>query len=164
MRASTVDLQKVASVLQLVKNPPANAEDTRDTGLIPGSGRSPGEGNDTPLQYSCLESPMDRGAWWATVNGVARSQIRLKQLSTPQTGGWIRPCSHSSPFPTTAKQKVSTSSVVLVKPLLFLLLCTSDLRSWRVCDCRMHSLRLISSSTLTFPSVVPTLTTCVFPC
>ena len=44
----------------------------RDQGLIPGSGRSPGEGNGNPLQYSCLGNPMDRGAWWATVHGVAR--------------------------------------------------------------------------------------------
>ena len=56
-----------------VKNLPANAGDTRDAGLIPGSGRSPGEGNGNPLQYSCLENPMDRGAWWATVHGVAES-------------------------------------------------------------------------------------------
>ena len=47
----------------VVKNPPANAGDARDTGSIPGSGRSPGVGNGTPLQYSCLENPMDRGAW-----------------------------------------------------------------------------------------------------
>jgi len=45
-----------------------------DLGLIPGSGRSPGEGNGNPLQYSCLENPMDRGAWWATVYGVTKSQ------------------------------------------------------------------------------------------
>ena len=48
-----------------------------DRGLIPGSGRSPGEGNGNPLQYSCLENPMDREAWWATVHGVAKSQTRL---------------------------------------------------------------------------------------
>ena len=53
----------------VVKNPPANA---RDTGLIFGSGRSPGEGNGNPLQYPCLENPMNRGAWQATVHGVAR--------------------------------------------------------------------------------------------
>ena len=52
-----------------------------DLGLIPGSGRSPGEGNGTPLQYSCLENPMDRGAWWATVHGVAKSQTRLRDLT-----------------------------------------------------------------------------------
>ena len=46
----------------------------RDPGLIPGSGRSPGEGNGNPLQYSCLENSKDRGAWWATVHGVAKSR------------------------------------------------------------------------------------------
>ena len=51
-----------------------------DLGLIPGSGRSPGEGNGNPLQYSCLENPMDRGAWWATVYGVSKSRTQL-QLS-----------------------------------------------------------------------------------
>ena len=49
----------------MVKNPPTNEGDLRDKGLIPGSGRSPGGGHDNPLQYSCLENPMDRGAWWA---------------------------------------------------------------------------------------------------
>ena len=58
----------------VVKNPPANAEDTGDSGLIPGSGRSPGGGNVNPLQYSHLENPIDRGAWLATVHGVAESQ------------------------------------------------------------------------------------------
>ena len=57
----------------MVKNPPASAGDTRDTGSIPGSGRSPERGNGNPLQYSCLENPMDRGAWWATVHAVAES-------------------------------------------------------------------------------------------
>ena len=56
-----------------VKNLPANAGDRRDMGSIPGWGRSPGVGNDNPLQYSCLENFMDRGAWWATVQGVAKS-------------------------------------------------------------------------------------------
>ena len=55
----------------MVRNPPANAGDTRDAGSIPGSGRCPGGGNSNPLQYSCLENPMDRGAWWATAPGVA---------------------------------------------------------------------------------------------
>ena len=50
----------------MVKNPPANAGDIRDAGSIPGSGRSSGRGHGNPLQYSCLENPMDRGAWWAT--------------------------------------------------------------------------------------------------
>ena len=56
----------------VIKNLPVNAGDTRDEGLIPGSGRSPGKGHGNPLQYSFLENPMDRGAWWATVHGVAK--------------------------------------------------------------------------------------------
>ena len=60
-----------------VKNLPANAGDTGDTGSIPGPVRSPKGGHGNPLQYSCLENSMDRGAWWATVHGVAQSQARL---------------------------------------------------------------------------------------
>ena len=54
----------------VVKNPLANSEDARDTGFVPGSGRSPGIGNGNPLQYSCLKNSRDRGVWWATVHGV----------------------------------------------------------------------------------------------
>ena len=61
----------------MVKNLPANAGDSRDVGSIPGSGRSPGEGSGNPLQYSCLENPVDRGAWWATVLVVAKSWTQL---------------------------------------------------------------------------------------
>ena len=65
----------------VVKNPPVNAGNPAS---IPGSGRSPGEGNGNPLQYSCLENPMDRGAWWATVLGITESdmieRLTLKQL------------------------------------------------------------------------------------
>ena len=53
-----------------------------DLGSIPGSGRSPGEGNGNPLQYSCLENPMDGGAWWATVHGVAKSRTRLSDSTS----------------------------------------------------------------------------------
>ena len=64
----------------VIKNPPASAE---DTGLIPGSGRSPGGGNGNPLQYSCLKNPMDREAWRATVQGVTKSQTpRSDQAGT----------------------------------------------------------------------------------
>ena len=58
----------------LVKNPPASSGDPRDMSMIPGLGRSPGEGNGNPLQYSCLENTMDRGAGQATVHGVTKSQ------------------------------------------------------------------------------------------
>ena len=61
----------------MVKNPPANAGDAGDSGSIPGLGRSPREGNGNPLQYSCLENPTDRGAWRATVLGLANSQTPL---------------------------------------------------------------------------------------
>ena len=63
--------------MQVVKNPPANAGDTRDLGSIPGLGRSPRGANNKPLQYSCLENPMDRGAWQALVKGVAKSPTQL---------------------------------------------------------------------------------------
>ena len=59
----------------VVKNVPAKAGDIRDTGLIPQLGRSPEGGSGSPLQYFCLENPMDRGAWWATVQRVTKSQI-----------------------------------------------------------------------------------------
>ena len=61
----------------VVKNMLANAGAPGDIGLIPGLGRSPGEGNGSPFQYSGLENPMDRGAWWATVHGVTKSWTRL---------------------------------------------------------------------------------------
>ena len=61
----------------VIKNPPDNAGDVRDTGLIPGSGRSPGKGHGNPLQYSCLENPVDRRAWWAPVHGVIKSWTQL---------------------------------------------------------------------------------------
>ena len=62
----------------MVKNLPANGGAVRDMSLIPGLGRSPGEGNGNPLQYSCLENTMDRGAGQATVHGVTKSQTQLK--------------------------------------------------------------------------------------
>ena len=65
-----------------VKNLPANIGDTREAGLIPGSGKSPGGGNVNPLQYSGLENHMDRGASWATVHGFTKSQTQLKRLSS----------------------------------------------------------------------------------
>ena len=73
---------RTSQVVLVVKNPPANVGDTGIEGLIPGSRRSPGEGNGNPLQYSCLENSMNRGAWRAIVHGVARSQSTAEQLST----------------------------------------------------------------------------------
>ena len=85
-------------MLLVVKNPPANVGDVRDVGLIPGLGRSPGGGHGNPDQYSCLENPMDRGAWWATLHGVSESDM-TEQLTQQQTtfsdsmllsGAWAR--------------------------------------------------------------------------
>ena len=73
-------------VALVVKNPPANAG---DTALIPGSGRFPGGGHCNPLQYSCLENPMDRGVWQATAHGVAKSWTWLKWLRTHTCKTWI---------------------------------------------------------------------------
>ena len=69
----------------VLKNSPASAGDVRDLGLIPGLGRSPGGGNGNPLQYSCLENPMDRGAWQTAVHRVTKSRTRLKRLTLPFT-------------------------------------------------------------------------------
>ena len=66
------------SVVLVVKNPPANAGDARNVDSIPGLERSSGEGNGNPVQYSCLENSMDRGAWQATVHRVPKSRTRLK--------------------------------------------------------------------------------------
>ena len=75
MAFSKFALWQRASVVLVVKNPPAKAGDVIDVGLIPGLGRSPGGGHGNPLQYSCLENPMDRGAWQATVPGVTKSRM-----------------------------------------------------------------------------------------
>ena len=66
----------------VIKNPLASAGDTRDAGSIPGLERSPGEGNGTPLQYSCLENPMDGGAWWATAHGVTKESDTTEYAHT----------------------------------------------------------------------------------
>ena len=66
----------------VVKNQPANAGDARDMGSIPESGKSPAVGNGNPLQYSCLENSMDRGAWWATVQEVTKSWTHLSTTTT----------------------------------------------------------------------------------
>ena len=71
-------LMRASQVALVVKNPPANAGDIRDMGSIPGSGKTPGGGHGNPLQYSCLENPMDRGTWQAIVYRVTKSQTQLK--------------------------------------------------------------------------------------
>ena len=72
---------RASQVSRQVKNPPASAGDTGDPGLIPESGRSPGQRNGYPLQYYCLGNPIGQGSWWATVHGVAESDM-TEQLST----------------------------------------------------------------------------------
>ena len=69
----------------MVKYPPANTEDIRDAGSIPRLRRCPGEGNGNPFQNSCLANPMDRGAWWATVHGVAKSRTWLSDFTHKNT-------------------------------------------------------------------------------
>ena len=73
---SVLGISQVAQWLKKKKNPAANAGDERNVGLISGSGRSPGEGNDNPLQYSCLENPVDRRVWQGTVHRDAKSRDR----------------------------------------------------------------------------------------
>ena len=89
--------QRASQVALLVKNLPANARDVRDMDSIPGWRRSSGGGHDNPLQYSCLENPMDRGAWWATAHRVAKSWTQLKQLSA--FGMWDLPPLGITPMP-----------------------------------------------------------------
>ena len=79
IKAKEMEASQVAPV---VKNLPVKAGDLRDVGLIPGLGRSPGRGHDNPAQHSCLENPMDTGAWQATVHGVSKSLTQQKRLST----------------------------------------------------------------------------------
>ena len=81
-RFFTVWATRASQVALVVKNLPANAGDITDVGSIPGSGRSLEGGHGNPLRHSCLENPMDRGAWRATVHGVTKNQTQLKRLST----------------------------------------------------------------------------------
>ena len=87
IRTLVIGFSPHSQVALVVKNPPANAGDARDVGSIPRSGRSPGEGHGNPLQYSCLENPMDIGAWQAIVLMVPKSWTLLKRLSTAQHEG-----------------------------------------------------------------------------
>ena len=81
---------RVSQVVLVVKNPPANTGDARNVGLIPGLGRSPGEGNGYPLQSSCRENSLDRGTWQFTVHGVAKSWTRLKELKIHAYCKWAK--------------------------------------------------------------------------
>ena len=103
-------------VAQSVKNPPAVKETSCNAGdpsLIPGSGRSPGEGNGNQLQYSCLGNPMDRGAWWATVHGVSR--VRHNLVTKPPTLDFI-----STTLPLTINPTISVPFPVISQAWLTL--------------------------------------------
>ena len=89
----------------MVKNPPANAGDAGDVSSVPGLGRSFGKGNGNPLQYSCLENPVDRGAWWATVHEVTKSQSQL-------SNGAHR-------YPETSRTAYSNNNILLQKYHMF---------------------------------------------
>ena len=80
----------VSQLALVVKNPPDDVGDPRDTDLIPGLGRSPGEGNGNPLQYFCLENSLGRGAWWAVVHGVTKSWARLSSPKHTQERNGLR--------------------------------------------------------------------------
>ena len=113
------DTRGASQVAQVTKNQPANAGDAGDLGSIPALGRSPGVGIGNPLQYSCLENPTDRGAWWATVHGVAESQTGLSTHThtqeIPQSWSFSPPF---SPPRTHAEEKLceDTDKVVVCKP------------------------------------------------
>ena len=94
----------------VVKNSPVNAG---DMGLIPGLGRSPGEGNGNPLQYSCLRNPIGRGAWWAAVHAVAKSQTHLNN-QTIMTMPRDKPRGEDGHLQT--KKKLQKESTTLVTP------------------------------------------------
>ena len=82
MQGLTLSNSSLGEKNRMVKKPPANEGDIRDTSSIPGSGRPPGGGHSKTDQYSCLEKPLSRRVWSATVHGVVKSQTRQKQLST----------------------------------------------------------------------------------
>ena len=107
----------------VVKNLSANAGDIRDENSILGSGRSPGEGHSNPLQYSCMENPMNRGAWWATVHRVAQSWAQLKWLTTHayvcmEAGSKVRDKNCSPNYPVLILMLEFLKSGVLTKEAL----------------------------------------------
>ena len=102
----------------VVKDPHANVGDIRDVGSIPGLGRSPGEGNGNPPQYSCLKNPMERGAWQATVHRVAKSWTPLNPLSTGQKKRhklWIELFREQCIFCTSESPRRKQNSILMVQ-------------------------------------------------
>ena len=123
----------------------ASACNVGDLGSIPGSERSPGEGNGNPLQYSCLENPMDRGAWWATVHGVAKSRTQPSDFTFTFTGFSRQEYWSGLPFPSPVDHTLSDLSNMthlLGGPTWHGLVSLSYTRMWSVwsdwlvvCDC-----------------------------
>ena len=99
-----------SQVKLVVKNPAANAGGIRDADSAPGSGRFPGRGHGNPLQHSCLENPMGRGAWWATLHRVSKSRTWLKQLSMH---------TYVSQFPFSSVGKFGVSDYIILCIILF---------------------------------------------
>ena len=112
----------LSQVALVVKNLTANAGDLRDMGLIPGLGRCPGGGHGNPLQYSCLENPMDRGAWWDTVHRAIQSRTRLKLMTHACT-----PLPNSS-WPSQIQTSYSFTFITVMKLSRFHLSRTSRLK------------------------------------
>ena len=132
MTRATMDSQ----VALVVNKPPATKWDIRHTGSIPGSGRSPGGGHGNPLHYPCLENPMDRGAWWATVHRVAKSWIWPTWLS--MHAPWVQHLARSSRYSVLhlfVKAHVGTSLVV---QRLRICLATQGMRVQPLIELRSH--------------------------
>ena len=114
----------ICQVTLVVKNPPANAGDIKDAGLISGSGRSPGERNGNPFLYSCLRNAMDRGTWWISVHSIAKSWTWLKWLTHTHAHTHTHICCEDgtryhdlSFFMLSFKPTFSLSSFTLIKRL-----------------------------------------------
>ena len=103
----------------VVKNLPANAGDSDNASSIPGSGRSPGGGNGNPLQYSCLENPMDRGAWKAAVHGVAKSWTQLSNRAQTHCIHTVQKNNNKKKYPSALE-----SSLLASRQALLLVSCT----------------------------------------
>ena len=140
----------------MVKNPPANAGVIRDAGSISGLRRSPGGGHGNPLQYSCLENPMDRGASRATVHRVAHSQTRLKQLNMQATIIYWK-----SLGDLTVKRLVSQATpAILTLRLLLLKLKLSQTKTLPKVTCQTGQVGLKSGLSASQVCAVPLITAC----
>ena len=118
----------------VIKNPPANAGDIRGPGSVPGSGRSPGEGNGNPLQYACLENPMVRGAWQATVHGVTKSR---KWLSTQGRHQPTHPLPCSTARSPTSSRIAPRPCHMRVLPFFFLFYFLPIFKLWKAWEMKI---------------------------